>query len=46
MLSRRDLFASFVVVLTQAHLLATQDKQQQPREEELKTVTLIIDGMT
>jgi hypothetical protein len=45
MLSRRDLIASFAVVLTQAHLLATQDKQP-PREEELKTVTLIIDGMT
>ncbi len=46
MLSRRDLIAGLAVVVAQAGLLATQDKQQPPREEALKTVTLIIDGMT
>jgi hypothetical protein len=45
-LSRRDLIAAFAVVMTQAGLRATQEKQQKPREEDLKTVTLIIDGMT
>jgi hypothetical protein len=46
MLSRRALIAGLVFVVTQAGLLATQQKPQQPREEALKTVTLIIDGMT
>ena len=46
MLSRRDLIAGLAVVVAQAGLLATQHKPQPPREEALKTVTLIIDGMT
>lgn len=44
-ISRRDLIAAFAVVITQAGLVATQEKQK-PREQDLKTVTLIIEGMT
>jgi hypothetical protein len=46
MLSRRDLISGFAVVLAQAGLLATQEKPRQPRDEDLKTLTLVIDGMT
>jgi hypothetical protein len=35
-----------LLVILLAPALLAQDKQQKPREEDLKTVTLIIDGMT
>ena len=43
MLSRRALIAGFAVAVAQLRPHAAQEK---PRDEDLKTVTLIIDGMT
>ena len=47
MLTRRRLIAGLAVIVTGGRVLAWQEKEKQkPREEDLKTVTLIIDGMT
>jgi hypothetical protein len=43
MISRRQLIAAFSVGLSQMSLSAAQQK---PRQQGLKTVTLVIDGMT
>jgi hypothetical protein len=47
MLTRRRLIAGFAFIVTGGRVLARQEQEKQkPREEDLKTVTLIIDGMT
>ena len=45
MISRRDLIFVFAGVIAQAGLVAAQEKQK-PREQDLKTVALVIEGMT
>jgi hypothetical protein len=45
MLSRRTFIAGIAFGVAQPGRIAGQEKQK-PREEELKTVTLTIDGMT
>ena len=45
MLSRRDLITGFAVAVTQLGVLGAQEKPK-ASEEDLKTVTLTIDGMT